>query len=812
VAAPARDGRRLTAALEAAGIVTARAGIAAMVVAAMVATGSRAAAAPLDPLQQSVVDSLAWPARTTPPALLDAAVRAAGIEADEVAVDYLRRFARAVEAMGDGRLDLLADLGDAFGAGELGRLERAVARRDPAAAGVVRAVLEAADLRSRDPRRLAAAAAALNSDRADVRREAATVLARGREEALPALVDLLATSDADGERARGLARDLVRSLGPAARQPLLAWLGSDDVAHWPGVTAALAALGDPNVDVHLLAPALVADSPPEARAAAVRALTANLGRPVGDAAGAIERLTARLDAVLAPAGLPPVDHLLLEPVARPADALAAAGGTATGTVERFVWDPQAGRPVRQDLAPREARVQEALHLARDLAAFDARAPETVRLVMLARLEAAVLDAEATGAPAPEPLREALTTPDGFDATAAAEVLELAVTRGLWEAAAAAAAALEPPLSDPPADPLAQAARKALVRALAVPDPALQFAVARALVLAAGPQPWAGSSRATEILLHAATATGTDLAVVAHPDRAVAESLAAGVSSFGYRTVTVATGRDAILAARESADTTLVILAARTIRPTAFETVQFLRQQGVGGLPPVLVVVDPLDDACRGCFLTRLLLAFRGVERLAVVDRLDSFFAESSGEPAAGPRFPDALAQIAGPAAVDPASRAAAGRIRRARAREALALLARLGSRGEDVSAALDLARLTALHGPAADPAEADLHAPAVMLLAAIGHSEAQAALRMEAGRDNLPPATARLVRAALAANEARHGRLGCGPEAPGVLTRYTPEAEAGPRTTAGGGREPIVAPGSSPPPAPRDAPRARPAR
>jgi CheY-like chemotaxis protein len=812
VAAAALDGRRLTAAPGGRGIVTARAGIAAIVVAAVIAAGP-AAAAPLDPLQQAVVDSLAWPERTTPPDLLDAAVRAAGIEADEVAVDYLRRFARAVEAVGDGRLDLLADLGDAFGAGELGRLERAVARREPAAAGVVRAVLEAADLRSRDPGRLAAAAAALASERADVRREAATVLARGREEALPALVELLGTSDAAGTRARGLARELVRSLGPAAQQPLLAWLGSDDIAHWPGVIAALAALGDPDVDVHLLAPALVADSPPEARAAAVRALATDLGRPVGDSGSAIDRLAARLDAVLAPAGLPPVDHLLLEPVARPADALAAAGGSTTGTVERFVWDPRAGRPVRMALAPREARVQEALHLARDLAAFDARAPETVRLVMLARLEGAVLEAEATGTPLAEPLRNALTTPDGFDTTAAAEVLELAVTRGLWEAAAAAATALEPPLTDPPADPLPPAARKPLVRALAVPDPALQFAVARTLVLAAGPAPWAGSSRATEILLHAATATGTDLVVVAHPDRAVAESLAAGVGRFGYRTVTVATGRDAILAARESADTTLVILAARTIRPTAFETVQFLRQQGVGGLPPVLVVVDPLDEACGGCFLTRTLLACRGVERLAVVDRLDSFFAAAAADDAvAGPRFPDALAQIAGPAAVDPASRAAAGRIRRARAREALALLARLGSRGEDVSAALDLARLAALHGPAADPAEPDLHVPAVMLLAAIGRGEAQEALRMEAGRENLPPATARLVRAALAANEARHGRLGCGPEAPGVLTRYTPEAEAGPRTAAGGGREPPVAPGPSPSPAPRDAPRARPAR
>jgi CheY-like chemotaxis protein len=318
----------------------------------------------------------------------------------------------------------------------------------------------------------------------------------------------------------------------------------------------------------------------------------------------------------------------------------------------------------------------------------------------------------------------------------------------------------------------------------VPDPALQFAVARTLVLAAGPAPWAGSSRTTEVLLHAATATGTDLAIVAHPDRGTAETLAAGVSRFGYRTVTVTTGREAILAARESADTTLVILGARTIRPTAFETVQFLGQQGLGGMPPVLVVVDPLDDACRGCFLERLVLSFRGVERLAIVDRLDSFFAEPAAAEHPGPRFPDALAQIAGPAAVDPASRAAAGRIRRTRAREALALLARLGSRGVDVSAALDLARLTALDGPATDAAATDLHAPAVMLLAAIGRREAQEALLMEVGRSDLPAATARLVRTALAANEARHGRLACGPEVPGVLTRYTPEAEAGPRPPA----------------------------
>jgi hypothetical protein len=727
--------------------------------------GFAPAAPPLDPLQQSVVDSLAFPVRTTPREWLDAAIRAADVDALDVALGYFGRVVGALDAAGPDRLQALADLGDAFDSAELGRLEQKLRPQEPAVGKVLAAIREAAALRRRDPARLAAAANALESASAAERRTAAARLAAAREHALSALVELL-QSDAAEEPAKALARGLLRDLGPAARQPLLEWLAADDVARWPGIIAALEASGVEDVETFLLAPALVVDTPPAARAAAIEALQARAAArgddpplPVPPSPDeAIARLAARLDRVLRPAGLPEVDHLRLEPVADPRQAAAAFGGAVTGTVERFVWNPEARRFDRLDLPPRAARVQEAMHLARDLMALAPQDPAAIRLAMLARLEATLVFA---GTPTtaldrigPERLRATVSPPEGFSVAAAADVLDLAVTHGMWDAAAAAARAIEP-LADEEVTPLPPAARKALVRTLAVPDPAVQFAAARALALAAGDPPYAGSSRVVEILAHAATARGVDRVVVAHQRVDVAQELAGDVSRFGYEPVVVATGREAIFAARASADTTLVLLGARTIRPTPLETVQFLRQQGTGIAPPVLVVVDPLDDDGRGCFLQQLIVKFCDVPGIAIVDRLDSFFAPAidpkTGAEVAAPRFPDALAQAGGPRAVDPASRAAAAEARLTRAREALVLLARLGRRGHDVSGSLRTAR-SALE-------DAELRQPALGLLAAIGRAEAQQALHDEAGRGDLPEPTRSPAVAALELSVARHGLL-----------------------------------------------------
>jgi hypothetical protein len=639
----------------------------------------------LDPLQQAVIDSLAAPRRTSPADCFEAAVRCAEVDVPDVAHDFFRKFVAAVGDDEQGRFELFADLGDAIDAGRLGRLERTLAGRDPAAGKIIGAIRAAAAIRRRDPERLAAAAAGLGSPTVRERLAAADRLAAAQEDALPVLADVLQSAPAQS-RPAAAARQLVAAVGPAARQPLLAWLGSDDVDHWAGAIEALAASGATDIDDFLFAPALVENTPPAARDAAVRRLG---GEPSRGAA--LARLAARLDRTLAPEAVPPIDELCLEPVTKPEDAARALGGTLTGTVELYAWNPETRRIVRQRMSPREARAAEAAHIARDLIALGVRDPHAIRLVLLAQLESLLVVAGRDGATAdtipPAGLRQPLTPPDGFDPDTAVAVAELGITHGLFEAAAAACRSIVPPDAAARRGLLSPTARKTLVQALAVPDAGLQFAAATALATAAGDPPYPGSSRVVDVLRHAATATGRDVAIVAHPEDAIRLELTTDISRFGYEAVPVATGREAVVAARESADTTLVLLAARSIAPTPIETVQHLQRRWPGDVPPVLLVVDPLDDG-RGCFLTQLILKFRDFNGVGVVDRLDSFFeatADSATDGAVGPRFPDALAQAAGPQTVDPAARSRAREARRARGREAAALLERMAEGGWEVA-------------------------------------------------------------------------------------------------------------------------------
>jgi len=807
----------------------------------------------LDPLAQSVIQSLAFPPRTTPPALLDAAIRAADVEAYDVAASYFTRVVDLLEKAGDNRLDLLADLGDSTDAGGLQRLERVLGERDADVRPIVQAIRAAARERRRDPARLKRDADDLASDTFATRAAACDRLTRTGVDALPVLIDLLQTEDAGHERARGLARQIVSTMGMEARQPLLTWLGSDDVEHWPGVIDALAAIvtDDEGADIaaYLLAPAVVADVPPAARDRAVGLLKQLARRGLLPAAAmadntvppspgtAIALLTRRLDRVLSIDGLPAPDHLLVEPVTNPAMASAAGGKT----VERFVWNPETRQLERINLPPQAARAQEAIHLARDLAALNATEPDAVRLVLLARLETLLATAGdpltvLDSVPA-EQFQAAVTWPEGFDYDAAADVLDMAGSRGMFAAAvgtaraiAAAHAAAAKQATDRSVDdsasesdgatearaaPLTPAVRASLLRALAVPDASLQFEAARALAQAGGDSPYRGSSRVVEILLQAATSTGEEIAIVAHPDAVIRESLATGLSRYGYRTEKVATGRDTILAARANIDTVLVVISARTVRPTAIETVQFIQRQAVGDVPPVLVVVDPLDDDARGKFLTQLILKFSDFTCVGIMDRLDSLFLPQidlvTGSQVGPPRFPDHLAQVGGPQAVDPVARQVRAMQRRTRAGQALALLADLGRRGFDVTAAETTARLALMQSP--QPGRpTDLHAPATALLACLGSSRAQQALLGETERTDLPESSRKLALAGFAESVERYGvLLECGPLR-ATYARYNRSTTSADRTLAGGVLDVIETPLRKAHPVSTDAAHSRPTR
>lgn len=799
-----------------------------------------------DPLARAVLESLAFPPRTTPPDLLDAAVRAADVEAYDVAARYFSRLADLLEKAGDKRLDLLADLGDTADPASLRRLERVLGDRDEDVRPVAQAIREASRARRRDPARLKRDADDLASAKPATRTAAFDRLARTGIDALPVLVDLLQTDDAARERARQLARDLVRELGRDSRQPLLAWLGSDDVQHWPGIIDALAASvsDDDAVGIaeHLLAPALVPDVPPAARDRATRLLQqlASRGMVPAEALAdgtvppspgtAIALITRRLDRVLSIDGLPAPDHLLMEPVLDPLMASAAAGKT----VERFAWNPEARRLERVNLSPQAARTQEAIHLARDLAALDATGPDAIRLILLARLESVLAEAgdplTAIDRVPTERFQAALTGPDGFDDEAAADVVEMAAARGMFSAAAGAARAIaaahanarpaenaptEQPSADAQAAPLTPALRSTLVRALNVPDATLQFEAARTLALTGGDPPYRGSSRVVEILLQAATSTGEEIVVVAHIDSAVREELATGLSRFGYRVEKVASGRDAIFAARANIDTVLVILSARTVRPTAIETVQFIQRQPLGDVPPVLVVVDPLDDDARGKFLTQLLLKFSDLDCVGVMDRLESLFVPridpATGKMAGPPRFPDHLAQVAGPQAVAPAARQARATQRRTRAAQSLALLADLGRRGWDVAGAETTARMAIMQSP--QPGRpTDLFAPATALLGTIGSSRAQQALLLETERTELTGESRKQALAAFTASVNRYGvLLECGPLR-AAYARYNHSTVSADRDVAGAVLDAIETPSRKARPVSADAAHHRPTR
>jgi hypothetical protein len=781
------------------------AGWAGVVVAvAAAALAADPAVRPPDPLAEAVIRSLAARPKTTPHDLLETALRAAEVDAFDLAVESITRLGDLLEQAGDARGDVLADLGEAFEPADLRGLDRVLGDRHEDVRPIMQAIRAATRARHRDPARLAAAAAGLSADSAAARRAAADRLAAAGLDGLPTLVGVLGAAaegagvDPARQRAAALARQLVRDLGPEARQPLLAWLGSDDVPRWAGVIEALAATDTADRDADfaefLLAPALVADTPPAARAAAVRLLE-RLERRAGrdpreaggpDAATAVALIAKRLDGTLTAAGLPAADRLLVEPVADPATAVA----TDRGTVERIDFDPRTGRVDRVNVSPRAARAKTALHLARDLVVLGTDDAAAVRLVLLARLEAALVAAGESPAGPRLPADRAVATlsgPAGFDFAAAADVLETACGRGMHPAAAAAAAALEAAhaATGPRPEPLPPRVRKSLLAALEVPDATVQFEAARTLALAAGDQPYDGSSRVVDMLLRAATATGADVAVVAHHDAAVRQQLATDLSRFGYRVETVATGREAILATRALADVVLVMIGARTVRPGPLETVELVQRQPHGDVPPVLVMIDPLDDDARGRFLTCLLLAFGDTPCVGVTDRMDSLLATTTDPETGavvGPRLHDRLAQIAGPDAVVPAVRRARADARRGRAAEALALLAHLGRHGRDVSAAETIARL-ALQSPAAR-SPSDLFAPAVAVLSTIGSPEAQQAVLREIDSPGLPDAARRLAATAFAASVERYGLLLGGHAVADLHARYNRDVPPADRAVA----------------------------
>jgi hypothetical protein len=717
---------------------------------------------PLDPLAQAVVNSLLFPERRRPEDLLEGAIRAADVEAVGVATAFLRRLADAVADAGEERMGLLADLGERFDDGSLDRLLRLVGPATPSdravALELVRGMLGAAGERRRDPARIAAAVEGLGAADFQTRSAAATRLASAGVDALPALLPLLE----DRSDAGRIARALVASLGYEGVDIALGILGSPDIEGWPAAIEALRLLRPDadRVEPYLLAPALAADAPPAVRARAA-GLLEDLTGAVPPRADAIDRLTTALDRVVSEGGS--------------ADANGPGMRGCSDEGEPVVlWDPADRRVARADLTLRQRRGIEATHLARDLAALGGPDPRSVRMVLLARLEVAARVAGPEQPVPQEAARAALTGAEGVDQTLVAEVLESAVERRLFDAAAAAADVL-----GSEADPFrGPAMDHSLHSALRCPDFDVRFAAARALIRR-GSLPFKGASFVLETLLDAATARGIDRAVILHPVLEDGQRVAAEIAGLGYRTTRVATPRGAIVAARESCDTRLVVIAARSGTPAALETAEFVSRIPADEPIRVVVLVDPSDrgaerlaanlgpDETPPCIRSLCRCRSGGLcppgplwwlhedldldpcGPVTVVDDIEGIFEAGAldGVPFGLPVF---RLDEAGRAAARTEREARAAR-RLERAAEALDLLALIGEEGVDVSKALPLA-LDAANEPG-------LSGRAIAVLAIIGRASAQATLHAIVVRDGEPEGSRQAALEAFRESVSRFGTL-----------------------------------------------------
>jgi len=766
-------------------------------------------ATPLDSMQWAVVNSLTHPERTTPADLLDAAIRAAKVEALAATLDFLDRFDRALAAEADPEATL-AELGETIATHQLRQLERylkvaAPPDRATAVSTLVSGMQQAAWQQRTDPARLRQAGTDLGSDDPEQCQQAADILARGGTAALPVLVELLMQPVPAGDgpqqaiqfvQRRRLTRQIIGRLGKPGTEALISWLGSADFDHFPGVIAALDVLVERGslptetspdaatslavADV-LLGPALIPEFAAATRTTARSLLDKLAKRKLAPPDCAEENLTpatgcrllaAKLDRLLTPAGIPEADSL--------SDGN-TAGGLPEPTVEQYLWVAQTSRPEIRYLPPAAARGLRAGHLARDLSGLGCTDEAAVRLVLLAQAETLILFAdEPASAVAKVPrevLAETLSGPSGYDSRVAAEVLDEAVTREMPPAAAVVARTLREHAGTAPLTLI----RPALVRATSMASDLVQFEATHTLASVMATESFPGSSQLLDRLAYFASSTGVDGAVIAHPNRNVAQTLATGLSRFGYDATLVSSGRDCLQAVRESPDTTLVLLSSRLGDLAARETIQLLRQQALGSRLPVLVVLEPRDDIRGGRHRTQLMLSLADFEHVLLTDRLESQFLphqdalahqaalahqdalaheaglphqsglDASSDRIIEPRFPETIARVAGPKAADTNHRRQQAAIRLTRAAVALNLLASLGDRGWSVDQAL-----TAAQGGLR---QADTFASSLDLLAVTASPTAQQTIYDLAWQAELPVSIREAATTALGQSISRHGIL-----------------------------------------------------
>lgn len=415
---------------------------------------------------------------------------------------------------------------DQVGTARLTRL----GRQAPAATATVDRALAAAYAAANSPERLGRLVERLAGDREQAVDAIRALRNTGATGVAFCLDQIIESNDA---KVRARLREALVALDPISQPALFDAAGSDNPQVAEQAAYALGRLAELHRLRTPIAPALVAGNafqPGAAGDAARWAYRTITGQPP-TTAGAKSHLASAIDELLAGAVL---------------------FTDATPVAENF-------------------EVQLAARLASDLAELDPSSRSAARRAYLLNLE--------TGAEG---------NPDEFATYDLSTALDEALSSGLFLAAQRCCEALGQRRDT--AGLAGNAGEPApLARALEAGHPAVRFAAVEAVLAINPTHPFPGSSGVADSLMHFASATGENVAVVAYPQLSKAGLTAGWLLGAGYAATPANRGEDAVRIATESPDTQLVLIDMSVSLPGARETLFRLRRSPATALTPVAVI-------------------------------------------------------------------------------------------------------------------------------------------------------------------------------------------------------------------------------
>lgn len=443
------------------------------------------------------------------------------------AVPYLEKFSKA--EVDDATM---VELRDKYGPGSFLRLSDDPATK-PYAEPLTEKLAAASRRRAADPERIDKYVKALTLSNP----EQAYALARLREAGSFAVPAIVRAIDAEGTTAQARTL-LIHNAGRLDTSSVPAWiavLDSPDPALAADAAAILGRIGDPRAIPFLTYPAASADAPLNVRTAADEAIVRITGRPVADQA----RTPAQ---VLVDAANGYARHQFETP---------------GETVLIWRWDEAKRAPVPVQTKASDVDAIFGAKLASQALRLDPSSRTARTALVGLSLEKAVDRVGFQNFPADDQASFAAALAAGPETLA--NVLRAAIADGRADLAAAAAMALGK-TTDPKTLAGDDGRPHPLAEAIASPGRRLQFAAAKALVELSPGAPFPGSSRVAPTLARFVVNQGSPRAVVidGNPTRG---AIAAGLlREMGYDSTLETAGDKGFLAATESADVELILVA------------------------------------------------------------------------------------------------------------------------------------------------------------------------------------------------------------------------------------------------------------